>query len=624
MWELNKFINNHRAMLSSLALRITKHGWLVPLLLAIVTWFMHRSALDGFWRFDDGLHLGFAACYAPWEYFFVPAITREFSSEFLTPWNPLTYDINLTLFGLHPVAHYAHQLVSLWLVACMSFLLLRHWVGLGWAVLGAALFLVGAPTVHIAQELMTGHYLEGLLFVCIAIYGFVRAIRGDGRHWLAVGVLGYVLASTCKEVYLPIPVLLLALPADDWKKRFRFVTPFLVVTLLYLCWRAAVLGTFIGGYRTSHVEFSLGTVLFTYVKLPTLLFRHNFIGYLGLAALAMLLFLNTSRRGWLLVLGIAAALLLPLAPLTIFPGIVGPNRHLFAVWWAIALGVSVLAGRTGGYLGWFPRIVFVSLISVAAIQAGRAETKVLIVAAKPFETLYRSALMNMNRSDDAVLPPLDISGHFAQFLYNGLLSAASSCGVPEPHPKLLSSVEAIVAIDPEKVHVYRYDTGCSCMKEVTSAIPELLSTLSLKRVSRELLIVFLPPPYRPRRDQPRITGPSADGGLIESVNVAGNTVEITGWARLRDDEPIQHIALFVPVLPVGQSLVSVERPDVAKHLNNLHYLDAGFRVTLQFSSSATAVYAATRFCAQNLAGGSFAPIKHPSNQECSVLFQQKF
>ena len=321
MIALSTDASNYRFMLSQLSLLFTRRPWLVPLILAAVTLVMHHSALNGFWRSDDGWLLGFAACYAPWEYFFLPSFTREIANAFVTPWLPLTYDINLALFGLNPLGHYAHQLVSLWLAAYMSFLVLRLWVGLGWAVFGAVLFLVGAPTVYIAQELMTGHYLEGLIFACVAIYGFVRAMRGDGKYWLALGVLGYALACTCKEIYVPIPVLLLALPEGNWKKRFRFFVPFLVITLLYLCWRIIVLGIVVGGYQKEssiiHFVLSLGTALPTYVKLPTLLFRHNLLGYLALAALATLLLLNTSRRGWLLVLVAACALLLPLAPLTV-------------------------------------------------------------------------------------------------------------------------------------------------------------------------------------------------------------------------------------------------------------------------------------------------------------------
>ena len=184
----------------------------------------------------------------------------------------------LALFGLNPIWHYAHQLISLWLAAYMSFLVLRLWIGLGWAVFGAMLFLVNAPTANIAQNLMTGHYLEGLIFASVAIYGFIRAMRNDGRYWgywLALGVFSYGLACTCKEIYVPLPVVLLALPEGEWKRRLHFAAPFLVVTFLYLGWRAVVLGTFVGGYQ--HDWGNVGFIQFpktllTYIKLPMLLF----------------------------------------------------------------------------------------------------------------------------------------------------------------------------------------------------------------------------------------------------------------------------------------------------------------------------------------------------------------
>lgn len=628
MIDLSTDVSNSSFTLSKLSLFFIRRPWFVPIILAAVTLVMHHSALNGFWRFDDGWLLGFAACYSPWEYFFLPSITREISNAFVTPWLPLTYDINLALFGLSPFGHYAHQLISLWLAAYMSFLVLQFWMSLSWAVFGAMLFLVGTPTVHIAQELITGHYLEGLIFACVAIYGFVRAIRGDGRYWLALGVFGYVLACACKEIYVPFPVLLLALPEGNWKKRFRFVVPFLLVTLLYLCWRVIVLGNVVGGYE-HHVEFSLSDLLISYARMLPLLFGENFIGYLAFAALVILLLLNTRRRDYWLMLAASAALLLPLAPVAIWPGILSPNlRYLFVVWWTVAMGVAVLAGRNSGYLARsIYRIILVGFIGVAAIQANSAERKALIIHAQSFEALYRFALTN--GPNDVLIPPSEITKlpmSYWQFMYNGFLSAVSIHGVPKPRPKLLSSIEAITAIDTEKVHVFRYDVGCRCVKDVSSTVPALLSSLPslpTKRESRKLLIRFSPLPYPLRRDQPRITDTNAHGGVVENINRAGETLEIIGWTRLRDDEPEQDIALFVPVLPISQSLVSIERPDIVMQLNNSRYLGAGFHITLQFSSAINAAHAAAHLCALKMAGGSFAPIENPANRECLGMFQQQ-
>ncbi|WP_162261411.1 hypothetical protein, partial [Acidovorax sp. Root217] len=60
-----------------------------------------------------------------------------------------------------------HHLLSLACAAGGLYLLLRHWLGRWQALLPAALLLIGAPSVHMAQQLMVGHYLDGLLFACL-------------------------------------------------------------------------------------------------------------------------------------------------------------------------------------------------------------------------------------------------------------------------------------------------------------------------------------------------------------------------------------------------------------------------------------------------------------------------
>jgi len=36
----------------------------------------------------------------------------------------------------------------------------------------------------------------------------------------------------------------------------------------------------------------------------------------------------------------------------------------------------------------------------------------------------------------------------------------------------------------------------------------------------------------------KFTDANPDGGLVENINVVGETVEVVGWARLRDDETL--------------------------------------------------------------------------------------
>lgn len=216
--------------------------------LALVTGVLYHGTLSDSWRGDDGAHLGFVSAYAPWQYFFIPEVTREFSAS-LTPWNALPYSINLALFGVHPAGFYAHQLFSLWLAAAVTVGFLRLWLPLRWALFGAVLFLVAPPTAHIASELMTGHYLEGLVLAIGAAWCFVLAMRCDSwRYALAAAAL-YLLATTCKEIYVPLPVVLLVLPEGRWRSRVRFLVPFGVVGLAYVGWRYTVLGQLLGGYK---------------------------------------------------------------------------------------------------------------------------------------------------------------------------------------------------------------------------------------------------------------------------------------------------------------------------------------------------------------------------------------
>ena len=84
------------------------------LLLLLVCFGLHRSALSGGWQFDDGANLLMAAKYAPWQYFFVPEVMLESTPAHITPWNVFFYEMGLPFFGLNPVGHYVHLLLVLW------------------------------------------------------------------------------------------------------------------------------------------------------------------------------------------------------------------------------------------------------------------------------------------------------------------------------------------------------------------------------------------------------------------------------------------------------------------------------------------------------------------------------
>ncbi|MGH9418876.1 MAG: hypothetical protein ACRD3J_02790, partial [Thermoanaerobaculia bacterium] len=55
-------------------------------------------------------------------------------------------------------------------------------------------------------------------------------------------------AMMAKEVAIPLPLLLVALPVRDVRTRIRFVIGHCIATIVYFVWRHAVLGTFFGAY----------------------------------------------------------------------------------------------------------------------------------------------------------------------------------------------------------------------------------------------------------------------------------------------------------------------------------------------------------------------------------------
>ena len=85
--------------------RIGRQPWIeylcAALLLSAITLLAHGPSLQGFWRWDDGAHLSYAAHYAPWQYFFEPLVAQGHSSANVAPWNLLFYDINLSLSLIH-------------------------------------------------------------------------------------------------------------------------------------------------------------------------------------------------------------------------------------------------------------------------------------------------------------------------------------------------------------------------------------------------------------------------------------------------------------------------------------------------------------------------------------------
>ncbi|RYF76650.1 MAG: hypothetical protein EOO22_01400 [Comamonadaceae bacterium] len=314
------------------------------LLLWIVA--LHPSLPSAGWRADDPAILEHALDAASWWQPFVDgAFWRRLSPSNLTPWLTLSFDLDLHLAGARPGFFYAHQLTAFWLASwALQRLLLRE-AGPVVALGTAMLFVAGPPALDVVELLMTRHYVEGLGFTLLAVHAWQRAMvaeRGRAVCWTSAGALLYLLACTAKEIYVPLVMVLPFFPLGAGRRRLLRLLPFLAVALGYAVWRGHMLGATLGGYADASgwpLAAAMAAVLDAYAGLPQLVFGPAW-------PLAAALAIAAAAFGWracrhrLFVASIAVALLTPLAPLALSPGIREADRYLLLPW----LGVCVALG----------------------------------------------------------------------------------------------------------------------------------------------------------------------------------------------------------------------------------------------------------------------------------------
>jgi hypothetical protein len=446
--------------------------------LLLLAFALHKSALNGFWRFDDGVHLAFAAQYSPWEYFLHPSVMLLQSYANVTPYNALFYEINLAIFGMKPSWHYAHQIVILALIAFSTYRLLRLWQGPLTSSLAAVLFLGGLPTMQVAQQLMTGHYATGLLFTVLSLHSFYWGVSNKQILFVWIGAALYLLATTCKEVYVPLLLILPFIPVGNLRDRLRASLPYLGVAVLYSAWRYIVLGQFIGGYLVRSVD-NWERIL-QIVSIPILMAGwqkgYNLADYLfdrnGLYAIAGLLVLilvalasHRRRLSWILIGVTLPLILLPLIPLTQNPEIREADRYLFLAWWVSSVFLAILIGclKNSRFEYVFKFSCAVGLIAII-FHLQLIEHRRITPRLEMQDTLYKTVMRLDN--DTALIPPHPRNDYM--LVLAGAHQAASL---------LLAGINGTVkfAVDKSSLCEYTkqgntilaFDETCNCMKDVT-------------------------------------------------------------------------------------------------------------------------------------------------------------
>jgi hypothetical protein len=560
-------------------------------ILALVTCLLYYNALNAYWRYDDGAHLGFAATYQPWQYFFIPEITRQHNISSVTPWNVLTYDINLRLFGFSPAGFYAHQLFSVWLAGLGTFLLLRLWTVYYWALFGAILFLTGVPTFHIANELMTGHYLEGMILMIAVLYCYVQALRKERFLIALAGAVFYAITVTTKEIYVPLPVFLLFIPEGKFEQKIKYALPYFVCAAAYVLWRYAVLGKIVGGYSVSYAAgFDPVLVAWTFAKIPVLCFGKNTQGILSCLVMAGLISWGLLRKKIFPVPFLVGLflILVPLMPLAHWPGINLADRYVFLPWWGICCCMAfILPSPSKTILQKGSAALVCAFILLAVVGANLREREFLRSHASLQTEVYRF-ILNSNNTQVFLRPRIGEEFGYFPIIINGILKADETFN-PQyiPRATIISDESALVNVDLSTKTIWRYGEDCKCVKDITSGVPLMLKRLKeLKTVHKALKIHY---------DAP---GGFAEktAGFIDGVSIQGKRVIVVGWANLPYTDAGQTIHVFLSSAPMASSVEIVERPDVAETMQNEALMFSGFRIDLDFENTSGAKRALSEIC----------------------------
>lgn len=320
---------------------------------------LRGTAASSYWLFDDPQILRFVEAQSAWQAFFRPEVWQRLEAPFFTPLLTASYAADLHAFGLAPAAFHAHQAISLVLAAAATALFLRRWVSLPWATAAALLFIAGFPSGVVASQVMTRHYVEGLVLALAAWHFFIASASGARarlRAW--AGGACYLLAMLAKEVYIPLIVILAVTalaarpaPLQAWRTVAARLLPFAIALGVYLPWRWAMLSG-AGGYTARLVP--TGEQLLAFLTLaPAWLLGSGVVGVVAGALVIGLLAFGLRLRvyGAVAIVVALAALLLPLlpviasAPMEAAAAYFIPHRYLFVPWWALACAIVVVLAR---------------------------------------------------------------------------------------------------------------------------------------------------------------------------------------------------------------------------------------------------------------------------------------
>ncbi|HEX9985806.1 MAG TPA: hypothetical protein VGF69_21280 [Thermoanaerobaculia bacterium] len=325
--------------------------WGAIVALVVVVLIAHGAVLTQWWLWDDPQVLYGVMRYSLADSLTKPEVWRAQSGTNFVPLLLTSYELDYALFGLEPRGYYAHHLAMFVTAMVLLFLYVRTFASQWVALLAAVTAALSAPAWTAASLLMDRHYVEGVPLAIGALLLF-RASRD--KPWLAVlGAGAYLLAALEKEVFAPLPLLVLAQDLVAWGRGrpmgpigpmgepvppsaaprgprgpigpmspvvlLRNLAACSVAAVLYLAWRLVMLGA-AGGYGRGRNTTEL-------LSLPVEVW-HRVIGPLALvAALLALALLILKVRSVQAVAVIVLATIFSLLPITFLRDL--DHRYVF-------------------------------------------------------------------------------------------------------------------------------------------------------------------------------------------------------------------------------------------------------------------------------------------------------
>lgn len=213
-------------------------------------WILYYTAMQAWWLADDPALLRNIAERGILPHFYQSDVWRSVSYINLTPWVIFSLGIDWHFFGLEPLGYYIHHLLSFSIVLFLAYWVLNLFFSPLTCSLTLSILVVSVPSANVAQLLMVRHYLEGLGLSLLAIGAYVKAVQTQQQKWTYLGSIGYLLATTAKEIYVPLVIMLPCLPVGTWQQRWKRLVPFIVVAGSYVVWRFYMLkpSNLVSGY----------------------------------------------------------------------------------------------------------------------------------------------------------------------------------------------------------------------------------------------------------------------------------------------------------------------------------------------------------------------------------------